>query len=286
MRSRVRGKPGWATTRPPTRRTLAAPGSSGSTGHDALPGEGGHVDPLRVRQQPLVVEGGDRALEVQAAGHRHRLHPVAQGLGDGGEAGDAGLVRPGRAADEERPAHAQDVAALERRGQGGALEGAESGERRLDGRDLGPPRGRPRHRQERHLVEDDGHVLDEAAVRQGGVGRQLDDLEAERAQEVAVGRVLGDRESRGRSDSRSWNVSSQSARVGGTPRISAMPAVPPAGVTSSSPGPPAASAASSARRPSSSRAPRPPARAGGRARRSPTSGRSPPRCRGRRRGPR
>ena len=122
---------------------FAPPGLVGIHRHDAHSGEGGHVHPLRVRQQSLVVEGGDRTLEVQAAGHRDRPHPVAERLGDGREPGDPHFVRPGRAADEERPAHAQDVAALEGRGQGGPLDRAESGERRLDGRDLGTARGRP-----------------------------------------------------------------------------------------------------------------------------------------------
>ena len=47
-------------------------------------------------------------------------------------------------------------------------------------------------RQDRHLVEDDGRVLHEAAVGLPGIGGQAQDLEAELLEPPAIGRVLGD----------------------------------------------------------------------------------------------
>jgi len=47
-------------------------------------------------------------------------------------------------------------------------------------------------REDGHLVQDDGGILDEAAVGLGGIPRQADDVEPEALEHPAVGGVLAD----------------------------------------------------------------------------------------------
>jgi len=160
-------------------------------GHDLEPLEGGEVDPARVGEDAVIVEGGDRALEVQARRDVDGHHAVAPRARDLAQPCHPRRIGAGGTPHEERPAHAQDVASLERGRERGALERPVPAQGLGHGPGLAPPRRRPRHREEGNLVEDDGDVLDEAAVGEGGVGRQLHDLEAETAEEPDVGGVLG-----------------------------------------------------------------------------------------------
>ena len=71
MRSSVRGKPGWAITRPGDAEHVGRARLLGGdrTTLQAVKGDGSSQ--ARVREQALLVERRDSALEMQAAGHGH-----------------------------------------------------------------------------------------------------------------------------------------------------------------------------------------------------------------------
>lgn len=150
--------------------------------------EGGGVEDGVVEDEAALVDEGDGALEVEAGGD-----------GDGAdlEAGveaqelEAGGVGAGGQADEEEGADAQDVAAVEAGGGGHAGEGErEAGEGVGDGVALAEARGGAGAGDDGVTVEEDGGVLDEAAVWVGRVRGELEDVDAEGAEGGDVGGVL------------------------------------------------------------------------------------------------
>jgi hypothetical protein len=101
----------------------------------------------------------------------------------------AAFVREERPTKSRRPTRSTSPPFERRRLRRGERR-AIAGQRRGNRRHLAAPRRSARPRHERDLVEHDGDVLDEAAVRVRRIGRKLDDLEAQRAQQIRVGRVL------------------------------------------------------------------------------------------------
>jgi len=115
---------------------------------------------------------------------------------------------------------------LERRREGRAVEGAERARAASTAatsprRDGAPGMARRPPRRARWPCPR------RSSSREGGVGRELDHLEPERAEEACVGGVLRDRSVE--VDRLELPIRQLAAlEVGGTPRISATPAVPPA----------------------------------------------------------
>ena len=100
------------------------------------------------------------------------------------------LVAAAGLPDEDPPAESQDVAAVERArrlDEGYAPMVREHGR---DVRSLGPPRFRPGSRDNRDLVEDNGHVFDEDGVGQIVEGGQRLDAAARARQRLLVRAVL------------------------------------------------------------------------------------------------
>ena len=213
MRSRVRGKPGWAITRPATRSTLAAPGSSGSTSTSSSPANGDMSSHARLTSRRSSSSAVTALLRCRQPVTATGTHAVAERLGHGREPRDAGLVRARRAPDEEGAADAQDVAALERRGQRGVARSAGSGR-------APPRRPRPRRRREaapgcvRSATSSSTTATSSTKQQSGkrGIGRQLDDLEPERAQQRRRTRRAGRPRGRGRS-ARARGRSARSGRA-------------------------------------------------------------------------
>ena len=131
------------TTVSPTRTTLAAKGSPGSTATQSRP----------PKRAPSIQSGLSTSRSSPAAvtadfRWRHRstanaLDRIAQRLEDRLELAQAVVVRPARYADEDPPAGQEHIAAVHCTGRGDGLDRTISAERRRDGVHFPSPRGAP-----------------------------------------------------------------------------------------------------------------------------------------------
>ena len=92
---------------------VCGPRLVGGNGNEVVVMQVGGIDPGGVDEEAAVGQGGAGGFEVEAAVDGDGADRVAVAVADGGEGGDAGVRCRGGAADEERAAEAEDVAAFE-----------------------------------------------------------------------------------------------------------------------------------------------------------------------------
>ena len=155
---------------------------------DAL--ETARIDPRRIAQDAVRVEGGDRRLQMETSTRPNALDRVPERRELGGELTGPVLVRSSREPNVERPSEPEHVSAVE------CSRWADRSKRPVLREDLRhrlallPARFRAGARDDGDLVDDNRHVLHEDRIREIGRGGDVHERASERPQRLLVLVVL------------------------------------------------------------------------------------------------